>query len=315
MKTILSEKYRVAATPASYNTPAGIAKCVNGGILEGADVFLAEMGARQTGDIAELCDLVCPDYGVVTGVCAQHLETFGSLVNIVAEKSVLLRRAKSGFVAPIALAGEAPAAGQKAVYVGKDVTVGDLSLSAEGTSFTLSFGTTSLALHTKLLTAHAAENIALAAAMAKMLGLTDEEIARGVTKIDYVEHRLQVIRSGGVTILDDSYNANVVGARDAIAALSLFGGEKYVLTPAIVELGELEMEAKHKRGAALVSVDNVFLIGETLVGADKKGYLGAGGDEEKLSLYPTLDAAVAALKEKLREGDCVLFLNDLPDVY
>ena len=65
---ILSSKFRVKATPASFNTPIGIAKFVNG---EGCDcdIFLAEMGARHMGEIGELCRLVDPTVGVVTGVC------------------------------------------------------------------------------------------------------------------------------------------------------------------------------------------------------------------------------------------------------
>ena len=62
----LSEKFRVLATPQSFNTPMGIARTVKGGL--DCDIFLAEMGARREGDIKELCGLVRPEYGIVTGV-------------------------------------------------------------------------------------------------------------------------------------------------------------------------------------------------------------------------------------------------------
>ena len=68
-------------------------------------------------------------------------------------------------------------------------------------------------------------------------------------------------------------------------------------------------------GAALVGLDEVILVGETLVGAVKAGYLEAGGEEEKIVVLPTLDAAQARLSETLSAGDCVLFLNDLPDAW
>lgn len=273
------------------------------------------MGARHVGDIAELCDIVSPDYGVLTGICPQHLESFGSVGNIIAEKSEIIKRAEKGFVSATTEGIENPGGDKESLILGKDLIISDICANKDGTSFTLECKGRKLDLSTKLLTAHSAENIALAAGIAVMLSLTDEEIKRGVSKIEYVEHRLQVIKSGGVTVIDDSYNSNVVGAKDSIVALKMFDGEKYVLTPGLVELGILEVKENEKFGEELVGIDNVILIGETLVGAVKRGYLDAGGDEGKLTVVPTLSDAVNILKEKLKEGDCVLFLNDLPDVY
>ena len=80
LRTILSQKYRVLATPRSFNTPLGIARTVNH-LDSTHDIFIAEMGARQTGDIKELADFVKPSFAVLTGVNHQHLETFGSIEN------------------------------------------------------------------------------------------------------------------------------------------------------------------------------------------------------------------------------------------
>ena len=89
LKTILSQKYRVLATPFSYNTPLGIAKSVK--MLDSThDVFIAEMGARQKGDIKELARLVNPKYGILTGVNHQHLESFGSIENTMDTKFELI---------------------------------------------------------------------------------------------------------------------------------------------------------------------------------------------------------------------------------
>ncbi|MDE7075852.1 MAG: hypothetical protein K2O62_00845, partial [Clostridia bacterium] len=73
---MLSKKYRVLSTPSSFNTPLGIARTVNGADLAEYDIFIAEMGARREGDIAELCRLCSPDYSLITGICPQHLESF-----------------------------------------------------------------------------------------------------------------------------------------------------------------------------------------------------------------------------------------------
>lgn len=85
---MLKEKYNVYCTPSSYNTPMGIALSVND--LKGdEEIFVAEMGARHIEDIAELCEIVKPSIGVMTGISNQHLETFRSIENIIIAKSKL----------------------------------------------------------------------------------------------------------------------------------------------------------------------------------------------------------------------------------
>jgi UDP-N-acetylmuramyl pentapeptide synthase len=95
LKSVLSQKYEVIQTPSSFNTPMGIAKTVTSTDFKNKQVFIAEMGARKQGDIAELCKMVKPDFAVFTGVCAQHIQTFENEENILKEKSEIL---KSGAV-------------------------------------------------------------------------------------------------------------------------------------------------------------------------------------------------------------------------
>ena len=307
---LLGDRYRVLATPASYNTPIGIAKCVNEKGLD-CDIFLAEMGARKVGDIKELCDMVVPKYAVVTGVCPQHLETFGSIENIRAEKGVLAQRAEISVLG--ATAADMKRAGS--LVEGEDFAAEDVTLSPDGTSFTLRIGQERVPVKTALLGRHAAEDISLAAALCRLLGVPTEELAQRIGELKPVPHRLERIEGNGVHILDDSYNSNVEGAKDAVEVLKLFEGKKYVVTPGLVELGELEEEANSALGASLSGLDGVILVGETLVLSVRSGYLGAEGDAEKLRIVPTLEAAQNILAAELTEGDCVLFLNDLPDKY
>ncbi len=307
---ILSAKFRVIATPSSYNTPIGIARCINENGLD-CDIFLAEMGARYEGDIAELCDLVHPAVGIVTGVCAQHLSTFGSLEKIRAEKGILAARAERTVL------GESAAAFAKegSLVEGRDFAAEDIALSTEGTRFTLRLDGKKFPVSTPILGRHAAEDIALAAALSLMLGMTAEEIADAVKNVSPVPHRLQKLTENGVNILDDSYNSNVLGARDAVETLGLFGGRKYVVTPGLVELGDIEREENEKLGASFAGLDEVILVGETLVLPVRNGYLAAGGDAAHVRVVPDLKAAQKLLAEELAEGDSVLFLNDLPDKY
>lgn len=306
---ILSEKFRVIATPASYNTPLGIARTVNAEGLD-CDVFLAEMGARKTGDIQELCDMVEPAYGVVTGVCCQHLETFGSLDAVRQEKGVLAK-----YVERPVLGKSAEGMSENALLEGRDFCAETVELSEEGVTFSLELNGETLPVALPLYGRQAAQNVALAAALALSLGMSVEEISRGIGRIQPVPHRLELIRANGLNILDDSYNSNVEGARNAVEALRAFQGKKCVVTPGLVELGALEEAKNAELGKELVGIDLVILVGETRVLPVKNGYLEGGGEAEKLKIVPTLAGAQEILARELGAGDCVLFLNDLPDKY
>lgn len=87
------------------------------------------------------------------------------------------------------------------------------------------------------------------------------------------------------------------------------------MTPGLVELGMLEEKENYHLGEQLVGLDCVILVGETLISPVRKGYIDNGGDIKALKIVPTLQAAQEELKNILKDGDTVLFLNDLPDIY
>ena len=199
--------------------------------------------------------------------------------------------------------------------MGRDFDAEDVQLSLDGTRFTLRLPDGRVPVEIPVLGRHAAEDAALAAALCHTLGMTAEEIAAGIRRVAPVPHRLERKDANGLIILDDGYNCNPEGAKNAVEVLRLAKGRKAVVTPGIVELGQLEEKVNMELGASLVGLDLVLLVGETLVLDVRNGYLEAGGDAEKLRIVPTLEAAQTALAEELAAGDCVLFLNDLPDCY
>lgn len=317
LKTLLCEKYETVETPESYNTPIGIAKTVFSDAWQNKKVFIAEMGARKRGDIEELCQLVKPDYAIFTGVCEQHIETFGSIENVYQEKSRILTHTKK-----VVVCGES-----LKQWLGNDVSnnvqfsgklqVKDVQFYAKETHCIFVLEGKEIAVKTKLLGKAAIENMRMAALLAYEMGLTAEEIERGLAKIKPIPHRLQLLESGGVYILDDGYNANPCGAKEALEALSRFEGKKWVITPGIIECGVLEecVNAQLGENIANSGADRLVLVGETLINAVKVGYQSADGDMKKLSVVKTLSEAQMLLAQEAQAGDCVLFLNDLPDVY
>ncbi len=313
LKTLLSEKYTVLETPASYNTPVGIAKTVFSDEFTNKQVFIAEMGARKSGDISQLCALVKPDYAIFTGVCEQHIETFGSIENVLKEKGEILQCGARKVICGNSLRG-AVEENENTAFA---CATKDVKTVLTGTQFVLTLGDEEIAVNTKLLGVGAVENVALAATLAHEMGLSTTEIARGIEKLQPVPHRLQLLENNGVYILDDGYNCNIVGAKAALSVLGTHAGRKCVVTPGIVECGILEEQINEELGEALAAAnaDLVILIGQTLVQPVKGGYLQAGGVEEKLQSALTLADGQKLLAEWVQAGDAVLFLNDLPDVY
>ncbi len=318
LKTLLLEKYTVVETPASYNTPMGIAKTVLGEDFAGKEIFIAEMGARKAGDIAELCGLVKPDYAIFTGICEQHIATFGNLDNVFAEKSEILNCGGKAIVCGESLQERVLASGrgERASFAGLG-QVENLRLGCDKTAFTLCLGEEKIEVETAILGRSAAENIALAATLCLQLGMTATEVAAGIQKLQPIEHRLQRLENSGVVILDDGYNCNIEGAKVALEVLSTATGRRCVVTPGIVEGGVLEEELNGALGELLAryAFERIILVGDTLVGAVKEGYVAAGGDTGLLSTTPSLAGASALLADWVGAGDTVLFLNDLPDCY
>lgn len=325
LKVILSEKYKVSATPLSYNTPLGISKTVKR--FDGSEeVFIAEMGARRVGDIKKLTEIVSPNIAVITGVVCQHLETFNKVENIKKTKYELIENMVDGKAVfscdnshtremfkkckkPSVLAG-------LNVKSNPHVYASDIKVSENGTTFTLHIGENSASCSTLLLGKHNVSNICLAVAVADMLGLTISEISSAISRIQPVKHRLELIKSNGLYILDDSYNANPEGVKGALDVLKTFKGNKYVVTPGIVELGFMENEKNIEFGKLLSKIANgVILVGRARALKIREGLLESGYNADNIYMVASLEEAKNKISEIAKEGDAVLFENDLPDKY
>ncbi|MCL1964632.1 MAG: UDP-N-acetylmuramoyl-tripeptide--D-alanyl-D-alanine ligase, partial [Firmicutes bacterium] len=327
LETILSEKYRVLATPGSFNTSMGVTKIIREQLAPDHQVFIAEMGARHRGDIRLLCRLVRPRYGILTSVGPQHLETFHTQENIASEKFELARAipadgamvfgADGGLCEALyeKYGGAKHLAGQRAEGLGlqaKDIEVGPL-----GSRFTLTDGETEARCQTKLLGSHNISNLLLACTLARVLGMELETISRGVSKAKPVEHRLELLGGGnGVTVIDDAFNANPVGANAALDVLAGFEGRRIIVTPGFVELGAEEEAYNRAFGEYMMGrVDIAVLVGRRHTAPIAEGLRAKGFAEENLRVVGSLDEATARLSEILRPGDVVLYENDLPDHY
>lgn len=324
---LLSEKFNVVATPQSFNTPMGVVRTVREKLRPQTQIFVCEMGAKNVGDIKEICDIVHPDMGVITSVGEQHLETFKTLENVCSTKFELYDAVSDKGGKVFANVSSAPIAEKKAqgatltgygADTSADVFAANVKYSAAGTAFDIIFPDGRLPVTTKLLGAHNVINITGAAAVARELGVEPKDIAFAVSRLEPTEHRLQLKPfKNGSTLIDDAYNANPEGCLEAVNVLSRFEGmKKVIVTPGLVELGEKEYESNYALGAAAAEkCDVIILVGkkrsEPMVAAARD----AGFNEENLFVAESFSQAMEIFTPLADENTVVLFENDLPDNY
>ncbi|WP_069649150.1 UDP-N-acetylmuramoyl-tripeptide--D-alanyl-D-alanine ligase [Caloranaerobacter ferrireducens] len=328
--TILQEKYKVLKTPESYNTPMGISKVINNDLTNEYEVFVVEMGARNIGDIKEVARLANPKIGVLTAIGPTHLETFKNVENIMKTKYELIEELPPEGIAIFNYDNKyirklADKTFKEKILYGMedieklDIYATDLEVSEFGSSFILNDREgNSIKCKTKLLGKHNIQNLLAGAAVARALGLTLDEIARGIEKVEPVPHRLQLINPGtGVIVIDDAFNSNPVGAKAALDVINQFKNRrKIIVTPGMVELGEQEAEANKEFGKNIANVcDYVILIGQNRTKPIFDGLREMNYSKDNIFVVNTLNEATIKLQELVKPGDVVLFENDLPDTY
>jgi UDP-N-acetylmuramoyl-tripeptide--D-alanyl-D-alanine ligase len=327
LQTLLQDKYNILVTPGNFNTPLGVTRTVREHLKPNHEIFICEMGARHVGDIKELCEIAHPDYGVITSVGPQHLETFFNMENIKNTKFELadalpengklflngdneyIQEKAGGYANKIFYYSEKEGMG----YCAKDVKVSQL-----GTEFTVvSPNGESERFQMKLIGAHNVINVVGAIAVANTLGIPLHELRIPVRRIQPVEHRMQMREHGLVTVIDDAYNSNPVGSKAAVETLAMFDGIRILITPGMVELGDKETEYNYKFGTyAADCCDYILLVGRKHTVPIREGVLSKGFPEEKCIVYDKLEDAVSyAYTIKGQGHKYILLENDLPDNY
>ena len=338
LKTILSARYKTLATPGSFNTPMGVCRVINNDLLPEHEIFIVEMGAYTRGEIAELCRLACPGLGIITAVGPQHLERFGSIENVMRGKNELMEALPTG--APAIYNGDNSycqqlmrqmrSEGRVKVYsyslepgnAEAQVVASNIQSTRQGLTFVVTYrseqGEERATMHSKLLGKHNVSNILAAVTAALLCGMSLEEIARAVEQVEPVEHRLQLIQgAGGVTVIDDAYNANPEGVRAALEVLAQFSdGKRVLVTPGMVELGPIEEQENYEVGKrAAASCDIAILVGRKRTEPIARGLREAGFPEQQLFVVGSLNEATEQMKSLVAPGAVILFANDLPDTY
>ncbi len=340
LRDIMSLRYQTYATPKSYNTLMGISLAINRDLAHDyrTEYFISEMGAYVEGEIARICQLTPPDIAIVTEVGPQHLERFGSLENIKRAKYELVSHLPADGVAAFnwdnvyireMVAKDYPATrltvsravsldearAQRITWIASDISESLSGVAFQATH--VASGNQAL-ITTGIVGEHNVTNLLLCIAVASHEGIPLRDIALRIRGLQPAESRLAAETSAaGITIINDAYSANPQGIVSALKVLRLYDtGKRLLITPGMVELGELQDRENRKLGLlAAESATDIILIGAGQTASISQAIRSTDFDQSRLQVLDKLDEAVRWYQQNLGAGDTVLFLNDLPDTY
>lgn len=326
LSKLLSTQFSVLHTPGNYNTTLGVVRTIREQMKSFHEIFICEMGAREVGDIKEICDLVHPKYGIITSIGPQHLQSFHSIDNVIGTKFELADAVPDDGIVFLNYDNEyirnhktdKQIVSYGTAQDGVTYRAYDISVSKEGSAFKMKDNTgREYEFHTHLVGNHNVQNIAGAIAVANTLGIPMEKLIYPVKQLESVPHRLQLVKQGNRTILDDSYNSNKNGFKAALDTLAMFDDLRILMTPGMVELGEKQYTENKEAGIyAHDKCDYAILVGREQTKPIQDGLLEAGFAENRMIIVDSLQEAFQMVNAIPGEKHKVVLIeNDLPDNY
>ena len=330
---LLSAKYITRPTPKNLNTPYGLMITINNYLDKFDEILIAEMGAYVNSEIKNMCDFVHPKYGILTVIGEAHLETFKTRENICRAKFELIENLEPNGACVLNLDDSYQVNyvknelknDVKIIWIGinnnkADFNASNIKSDKDGMTFDIIYDGETYSVKTKLLGIHNVYNILGGIALGSYLKIPIPEMIKKVLNVRPVEHRLEIKKINNITMIDDAYNSNPVGAKNALEVLSMMDGIKVVVTPGMIELGEDEKEKNYIFGSQISKVaDYVILIGENKCLDIKKGLLNNKFDKNNIYILNKVVDAYKILDDiKLNNKELevyALFENDLPDIY
>ena len=337
---LLSGARAVVASPASFNNRLGLSRAVNDHLVEGTEVFVAEMGTYGPGEIRELCRLFPPDIAAITIIGEAHLERMRSTETVLSAKSEITERAAT-VVLPIddprlaALADRCEAAGKRVIRcsvveaAGAATPLDDPPSTAETggdgapqRSADVVVDRVNGQVRLGAVTLELGEvphgvNLAVALGVALALDVEPAALAPRLTALPRAAHRAEVHEGAGVAVIDDTYNANPIGAQGALAEAAEMArrrdGPLVVVTPGMVELGPVQRDRNAAFGKACAEAGaGIIVVGRTNRAALAEGAREGGVEPD---LVDRREQAVPRALALAGERGVVLYENDLPDHY
>ena len=304
---VLNDKFNVHYSQGNFNTSIGLPLSLLE-INKYHDISIVEMGANQLGDIQYLCNIAEPTHGLITNISSAHLEGFRSVENILETKIALFKNLDNG----ISYVNYADERLRSIKIRGEKITYGlnsecdfpaDIHHEGDG-SIVLTIDSNEIKTKSKNLSF--AKNIIAVSAVTITLGLEWEWLQEKILTFKPPEGRCRILNYESITVIDDTYNANLDSCIAAIDYLMAFAGNgrKIVVFGDMLELGDASKEQHEKLGAKCseAGLDAVFTIGQEMKYTQSVIY----GVPINIH-YDTREDLITHLKSEFKNNDKILF--------
>ena len=325
---LIETAFPIIKTPGSFNTPMGLCRVINDGLEPHHEIFVTEMGATRVGDIKELCEIVHPSIGVITSIGDAHMESFKTEENVASTKFELADALPPDGILIYnsdyqAVRERVIGRAQKTVSYGldpehkPDYLPGNIRCSSNGSTFDLQTPDGIIEnINIKLLGRLNVLNVSAGFAVGRLLDISPERLKNGASSLPQMEARLELIQiPGSYLMVNDGFNSNLAGAKEAVRTLSYFDNMKKILvTPGIVDLGSKHEVTNFDFGkTAAKYCDEAILVNERRTKPLKNGLMAGKMSAGSIRSFSSLADARRFIDETVGAGCVVLFENDLPD--
>jgi len=328
LTTILEAKFNVLKTKAHQNSEVGISQCILEELEPSHEVFVVEMGAYNKGGIKLLSDIVKPKIGILTGINEQHMVLFGSQENIIRTKFELIEslpaegvaifNGNSGHI--MTLKPQIDRLNLKSkIFCSTRARADIWAENIKAERETLSFKVISKEGETanfklNLFGAHNVENILLAVACAKELGLNLEKIARACEKIKPSQSGMELKKTASeLNLIDATYSANFNSVISHLNYLKVWKGKKIIIMPCLIELGAASREVHRRMGEGAAKVCDLAIITTEEHFEDiKKGAMAGGMREEDILFLQDPNLIFEVIKPFCQPENVILLEGRVP---
>lgn len=315
--SVLRQKLATLWSEASFNNDIGVPLTLLR-LNHTHQAAVLEAGTNHPGELAPLLDMIQPRYGVITNIGREHLEFFGDLEGVAREEGTIAERLPAGGALFVNGDSEwsdsiARRTSARVVRIGfserNDWRVIDADLEKDGMFFCVDSPIDEFRgdYEIHLLGRHQVVNALFAIAIGAELGLTREEVQRGLAQCQPAKMRLQLWEFNGVRVLDDAYNANADSMLAALRTLQELPckGRRIAVLGDMGELGA-HSEAAHAevgRHAAELGVGQLFAVGKM---APVMARAARDAGLNRVLEFGDIDTAAAAVKSFVKSGDILL---------
>lgn len=304
---VLESRYRVLKTDKNLNNQIGVPMTISR-IAPEHDVAVVEMGISGFGEMAALSRIVRPTIGVFTVIGHAHLEFLHDLDGVYRAKTEMLAFLPED--GTVIVNGDDPKlknmpCAQRRIRVGlgadNQVRATEICSRDQGIACTIVYEDRSIPVYIPAFGKHMVYAALEGAAVGLVMGLSDEEIARGIAGFEPVGRRAAVTETGFLTLIDDSYNANPDSVKCGVDSLMSLPGRHVAILGDMLEMGETERELHLDVGqyCAEKGVDAVYTCGR--LGADI-----CAGAGEIARHFASAEELIAALPDLMQRKDAVL---------